>query len=90
MHSTGGRRCAQTMFKPADAECCHPTGGTRLAVIGDVHGWYNEHDPAAMAALQADVACIVGDFGEEDLALVKLIAQLPMPKAVILGNHDGW
>ncbi len=72
---------------------CQPgvlTGGTRIAVIGDVHGEYDEHDPAAIAALQADVACIVGDFGEEVLDLVKVIANLPMPKAVILGNHDAW
>ncbi len=37
-------------------------------------------------------ACIglAGDFGEEVIALVKRVADVPTPKAVILGNHDAW
>ena len=31
-----------------------------------------------------------GDFGEEAISLVKQIAQVTVPKAVILGNHDAW
>ena len=30
----------------------------------------------------------VGDFGEGDISLVKKIKKLPIPKSVILGNHD--
>ncbi|KAK9831584.1 hypothetical protein WJX74_001323 [Apatococcus lobatus] len=33
---------------------------------------------------------IIGDIGEENLALAQLMSQIPQPKAVILGNHDGW
>lgn len=31
-----------------------------------------------------------GDFGEEVVDLVGDIAAMKVPKAVILGNHDGW
>jgi len=29
-----------------------------------------------------------GDFGNENVELVRSISELKMPKAVILGNHD--
>jgi len=32
----------------------------------------------------------VGDLGDEDVDMVTRIADLPIPKAVILGNHDAW
>jgi hypothetical protein len=31
-----------------------------------------------------------GDFGEENVELVRDITNLEFPKAVILGNHDAW
>ena len=31
-----------------------------------------------------------GDFGEEAVEIVEDVAELPHPKAVILGNHDAW
>lgn len=31
-----------------------------------------------------------GDFGEEDVELVKSVSDLNFPKCVILGNHDCW
>eukprot|EP01018_Ginkgo_biloba_P006421 Gb_33177 [translate_table: standard] len=31
-----------------------------------------------------------GDFGNENVELVKAIGSLDLPKAVILGNHDCW
>lgn len=33
---------------------------------------------------------ISGDFGNENVELVKTISNLNMPKAAILGNHDSW
>jgi uncharacterized protein (TIGR04168 family) len=33
---------------------------------------------------------LVGDFGNESVEVVRSIAQLSLPKAVILGNHDAW
>ncbi|XP_020524379.1 uncharacterized protein LOC18436596 isoform X2 [Amborella trichopoda] len=32
----------------------------------------------------------IGDFGNENVELVKSIAELKAPKAAILGNHDAW
>ena len=32
----------------------------------------------------------VGDLGDEDVEMVGRIADLPIEKAVILGNHDAW
>lgn len=40
--------------------------------------------------LQVDIALFVGDFGEEDVELVRQVAGVKHPKAVILGNHDAW
>jgi len=40
--------------------------------------------------LHADLAVFVGDFGNENVNLVKNVASLDHPKAVILGNHDAW
>jgi 3',5'-cyclic AMP phosphodiesterase CpdA len=62
----------------------------RLAIIGDVHGHWFEEDEEALKALNVDAAIFVGDFGEEDVALVQRVASVPTPKAVILGNHDAW
>lgn len=54
--------------------------------MGDVHGaWSCEEDAEALAWLGADVVLLVGDFGEEDLDLVREVASLPVPKAVMLG-----
>jgi len=58
----------------------------RLALVGDIHGHWEEHeDAAALAWLGADLAILLGDVGEEDVHLVRQIAALPTPKAVILG-----
>jgi len=65
----------------------------RLAVVGDVHGQFDEAlDGAAVSALAPDAVMLVGDFGEE---LVELVSGLAEPRAgppriVILGNHDAW
>ncbi len=61
-----------------------------LAVVGDVHDQWSEADGAALQHLGVDLALFVGDFGNEAVALVRQIAHLDLPKAVILGNHDAW
>lgn len=33
---------------------------------------------------------ISGDFGNENVELVRSISNLKLPKAMILGNHDSW
>jgi len=63
----------------------------RIAVVGDVHDlWQAEVDRAMLHSLGVDLVLFVGDFGNEVVPLVKAIAELDLPKAVILGNHDAW
>jgi hypothetical protein len=33
---------------------------------------------------------VAGDYGNENVQLVKSISDLQFPKAAILGNHDCW
>lgn len=56
------------------------------------HYWrrWDDDSEAALRSLLPDVAVFVGDFGEEDVALVARIAAIPQRKVVILGNHDAW
>ncbi len=41
-----------------------------------------------MIRLNPDGVLFVGDLSEGDVSLVKSIKKIPLPKAVILGNHD--
>jgi uncharacterized protein (TIGR04168 family) len=61
-----------------------------LAVIGDIHDRWEAEDEAALEFLGVDLALFVGDFGNESVNLVKQIAEMQIPKAAILGNHDAW
>lgn len=61
-----------------------------IAVIGDVHDQWDEQDHLALKHLEIDLALFVGDFGNESVKIVRQIASLDIPKAVILGNHDCW
>ncbi|CAN6563977.1 unnamed protein product [Malus baccata var. baccata] len=63
----------------------------RIAVVGDVHDQWNlEEDRKALQLLQPDLVLFTGDFGEENVELVKSVADLDITKAIILGNHDAW
>ncbi|MBP0002674.1 MAG: TIGR04168 family protein [Cyanobacteria bacterium SBC] len=62
----------------------------RIAVIGDVHDRWDDADAAALQHLDVRLALFVGDFGNESVDVVRRIAELDLPKAVILGNHDAW
>lgn len=62
----------------------------RIAVIGDVHGAWDEQDEVALKHLNIDLVLLVGDFGNESIDLVRSISTLDLPKAVVLGNHDAW
>lgn len=61
-----------------------------IAVVGDVHNQWSGADAEALNALGADLALFVGDFGNEAVGIVRQVAQVTQPKAVILGNHDAW
>jgi uncharacterized protein (TIGR04168 family) len=62
-----------------------------IAIVGDVHGcWHTPAEELALHQLGVDLVLFVGDFGNEDVALVQAVADLNLPKAIILGNHDAW
>jgi len=60
----------------------------RLAIAGDLHGQWGPKDVDLLERLEPDAVLFVGDLSDGDLRLVKSIASLPHPTAVILGNHD--
>ena len=61
-----------------------------IAVIGDVHDQWSAADNLALQHLDVDLALFVGDFGNEAVEVVREIAAVSIPKAVIMGNHDAW
>lgn len=67
-----------------------PQSQVTIAIAGDIHQQWDDNDVAVLQALQVDLVLFVGDFGNEDLAVVRQIAALPLAKAVICGNHDAW
>ncbi|WCJ29855.1 Calcineurin-like metallo-phosphoesterase superfamily protein [Euphorbia peplus] len=72
--------------------CLSPMAASiRIVVVGDVHDqWSLEEDTHALQFLQPDLVLFTGDFGNENVRLVRSVAELKFPKAVILGNHDSW
>ncbi|WP_353932849.1 TIGR04168 family protein [Okeanomitos corallinicola TIOX110] len=62
----------------------------KIAVIGDVHDQWEVEDGIALKHLGVDLALFVGDFGNESVDVVRAIASLDIPKAVVMGNHDAW
>jgi uncharacterized protein (TIGR04168 family) len=62
----------------------------KIAVVGDVHDRWDENDEIALRHLGIDLVLFVGDFGNESVGVVKAIAQVSLPKAIIFGNHDAW
>lgn len=67
-----------------------PVQTCTIAVVGDVHDLWDEADQRALQHLGVDLVLLVGDFGNEAVEVVQQVAQLDLPKAVILGNHDAW
>ncbi|MBL8751703.1 MAG: TIGR04168 family protein [Planctomycetes bacterium] len=61
-----------------------------LTVVGDVHRWWRNADATFLERSQPDLTMFVGDIGDEDVEMVGRIAELPVEKAVMLGNHDAW
>ncbi len=83
MHQTGARLCTVA----AAAHEHH----VRIVVVGDVHNQYSHTlDTAALHALNPDVTVFVGDLANEDVEIVRTVAQCPLRKVVVLGNHDAW
>jgi uncharacterized protein (TIGR04168 family) len=61
-----------------------------ILIVGDVHGLWRPEDAAFIENGNQDLTLFVGDLGDEDVELVRSIAALKVPKAIILGNHDAW
>ena len=61
-----------------------------LTVVGDVHRWWRNADSVYLERARPDLSLFVGDLGDEDVEIVRKVAELPVEKAVILGNHDAW
>ncbi|NEO27300.1 MAG: TIGR04168 family protein [Kamptonema sp. SIO4C4] len=61
-----------------------------IAVVGDVHDQWEAEDRFALEHLGFDLVLFVGDFGNEAVDVVRDLAMLDIPYAVILGNHDAW
>lgn len=59
-------------------------------VVGDVHCWWRAADGTFLERSHPDLTLFVGDLGDEDVEMVRRVAALPVPKAVLLGNHDAW
>jgi len=51
-----------------------PSHRLTLAIVGDLHGQWNQHDAAALRALSPDIALFVGDFGNEAVEVVASVA----------------
>src|SRR5258708_29034784 len=60
-----------------------------LIVVGDVHGLWDDADASFLEARGA-TAIFVGDYGDEDVALVERIVAIRAPKVLTFGNHDAW
>ncbi len=59
-----------------------------LAVVGDIHGCWEDEDHSLLEKLAPDAVLFVGDLGEADLKVVRSIKRLSVPTALVLGNHD--
>jgi uncharacterized protein (TIGR04168 family) len=62
----------------------------KIAVVGDVHEQWEVEDGLALKHLGVDLVLFVGDFGNESVEVVRVIASLDIPKAAVMGNHDAW
>ena len=77
---------------PPPPPCASIPANITIAVIGDVHEHWDDDSAAALASLDADVAVFVGDFANENVDFVKMIANVttPIHKVVMAGNHEAW
>ncbi|PIN04209.1 hypothetical protein CDL12_23259 [Handroanthus impetiginosus] len=85
--------CAISSPPPSRFRCSNvPMAASgRIAIVGDVHDdWNLEEDTKALQLLKPDVVLFTGDFGNENVNIVRSISNLDFAKAIILGNHDAW
>ncbi|MEY4675476.1 MAG: hypothetical protein RL148_3260 [Planctomycetota bacterium] len=61
-----------------------------LTIVGDVHRNWSTQDHRFVEQSGSALTLFVGDLGDEDPAIVREVAGIAAPKAVMLGNHDAW
>lgn len=68
----------------------------QIAVVGDIHGAFTNHDVETFNQSDDDVILIVGDLErighsplEASSTVVSLLARLTKPTLLVPGNHDG-
>lgn len=69
-------------------------GHTRLICVGDMHDAWGTTDEAALTAMAPDAVLFVGDYGNENVRVVRRVAKFAESAnfmvAAVLGNHDGF
>ena len=60
----------------------------RLAIAGDLHGQWDQADATLLQILKPDALLVVGDLADGDVRLPRLLRELELPVACVLGNHD--
>lgn len=62
----------------------------KYAVIGDIHGFWDEHDTAFFNASDYDGLLFVGDFARmtNSLPIARQLSKITRPAWAIPGNHD--
>jgi hypothetical protein len=58
----------------------------KIAVVGDIHDLWEAEDAIALNQLGVDLVLFVGDFGNEAVDIVRLVADIDLPKAAIMGT----
>jgi uncharacterized protein (TIGR04168 family) len=59
-----------------------------IAVAGDLHDQWDERDNLMLERLAPDALLLVGDFSDGRGRIPRLLSQLSLPIACVLGNHD--
>ncbi|KAK2994322.1 hypothetical protein RJ640_009463 [Escallonia rubra] len=72
------RRCLK--YHKDNKQCIHENLRLHFSYVSNISSWW----------MQPDLVLFTGDLGNENVELVRSIADLRFPKAVILGNHDAW
>lgn len=62
----------------------------KIAIVGDIHDQWSAADNLGLQHLKVDLVLFVGDFGNEAVEVVREVAAVSIPKAIIMGNHDAW
>lgn len=62
----------------------------KIAVVGDIHDLWEREDNAVLKRLGVDIALFLGDYGNESVEVVRRIAEVDVPKAAVMGNHDAY